>query len=135
MIERYLPEKHRELGGQLFRYGINGVIVTSIYSLVMIAVDSWTHAPIQLCNLAAFLVAVVVGYNLHSRVTFKGRGERGTGAQFRFFLANLPGYALNAFWAWLLATALHLPHWMVQLPIWFVTPLMLFAIQRWWVFK
>lgn len=130
-----IPEKHRELFGQLVRYALNGVVVTGIYTAIYVGLDSATRLPIQLCNLAGFLVAVVVGYNLHSRITFRGRGARGIPAQFRFFLAALPSYAVNAFWTWLLATALHLPHWTVQVPIWFVTPFMIFAINRWWVFR
>jgi putative flippase GtrA len=135
MIERYVPERHREIVGQLVRYGLNGVVVTGLYSAVMTGGDSLVPGHIQSWNLAAFLVSVVVGYNLHSRITFKGRGERGGQAQLRFFLAALPSYAVNAFWTWLLGTALHLPHWTIQLPIWFVTPFMIFAINRWWVFK
>ncbi|QJU56906.1 GtrA family protein [Sphingomonas sp. AP4-R1] len=127
--------KRGQLLGQLIRYGVNGVVVTGIYTAIYVGLDSFTHAPIQLCNLAAFLVSVVVGYNLHSRITFAGQGDRGHRAWIRFFLAALPSFALNAFWTWLFATALHWPHWTVQLPVWFVTPVMIFAINRWWVFK
>jgi putative flippase GtrA len=135
MIERYFPERHRALIGQIIRYGINGCIVTGALSLTFIGLDTLTHWPIQLCNFLAFLVAVCVGYNLHSRYTFKGQGERGWRAQLRFFLAALPSYAANAFWTWLLGTALHLPHWTIQVPIWVINPILLFAVNRWWVFK
>ena len=135
MVLRYIPERHHEMLGQLVRYGINGVIVTSCYTAVYVGLDSITHLPIQFCNFCAFMVAVVIGYQLHGRFTFAGRGERGWGAQFRYFLAALPSLAVNAFWTWLFATALHLPHWTVQIPIWFVTPFMIFAINRWWVFR
>jgi len=135
MIERYVPEKHRELVGQLFRYIVNGVIVTSIYTAVMTGMDSLFHGHLQIWNMLAFLVSVVVGYNLHGRFTFKGRGDRGWRAFLRFFLAALPSYFVNAFWTWLFATALHLPHWTIQVPIWCITPFMIFAINRWWVFK
>jgi putative flippase GtrA len=125
----------RAMIGELIRYGINGVIVTSIYTAIFVGLDTITKAPVQICNLAAFLVSVVVGYNLHGRITFRGRGERGRSAQIRFFLAALPSFAINAFWTWLFATALHWPHWTVQVPIWCVTPFLIFAINRWWVFR
>jgi putative flippase GtrA len=128
-------EKRRELLGQLIRYAVNGVIVTSLYSGIFILLDSTTHAPVQLCNVAGFLVAVVVGYFLHSTFTFRNQGDRGLRAQIRYFVAALPSYAVNAFWTWLFASALGWPHWTVQLPVWFVTPFMIFAINRWWVFK
>jgi putative flippase GtrA len=127
--------ERRRLLGQLIRYGLNGVVVTAVYTAVFVALDSATKAPVQLCNFLAFLVVVVVGYQLHSRITFRGQGERGPAAFARFFVAALPSFALNAFWTWLFATALHWPHWTVQLPVWFVTPFMIFAINRWWVFK
>ncbi|MDO6416585.1 GtrA family protein [Sphingomonas sp. BIUV-7] len=125
----------RKLFGQLLRYGVNGVVVTSIYTAIFVGLDTLTHAGIQICNLAAFLVSVVVGYNLHSRITFAGQGGRGRKAWLRFFLAALPSFALNAFWTWLFATALHWPHWTVQVPVWCVTPFAIFAINRWWVFR
>lgn len=125
----------RRLIGQLIRYGINGVIVTGIYTAIFVGLDTVTHASVQLCNLAAFLVSVVVGYNLHSRFTFAGQGERGLRAWIRFFLAALPSYALNGFWGWLFTSAFAWPHWTVQVPVWFVTPVMIFAINRWWVFR
>lgn len=124
-----------KLFGQLVRYGLNGVVVTGIYTAIYVGLDTLTHVPIQLCNLAAFLVSVVVGYNLHSRITFAGQGERGRRAQVRFFIAALPSFAVNAFWTWLFASLLQWPHWTVQVPVWFVTPFMIFAINRWWVFK
>lgn len=127
--------RRRALIGQIVRYGINGVVVTAVYTAIYVALDTLTHAPVQLCNLAAFLVSVVIGYNLHSRFTFAGQGGRGRSAWIRFFVAALPSFALNAFWSWLFATALAFPHWTVQVPIWFVTPIMIFAINRWWVFR
>jgi putative flippase GtrA len=125
----------RDAFWQLVRYALNGGIVTALYTLVFVSVDSLTHAPPQICNLAGFLASLVFGYNLHSRVTFRNHGERGLGSQARFAVAALPGYAANAFWTWLCVTTLRLPHWTVQVPIWFVTPFLIFAINRWWVFR
>lgn len=130
-----LRTEHRSVLWQLVRYGVSGAIATSLYTLVFVSVDSLTHAPLQVCNLAGYLAAVILGYILHSRVTFRNYGVRGRGAQVRFVAASIPSLVLNGFWAWLLGAWLHLPHWTVQLPIWFVTPLLVFAIQRWWVFR
>ena len=127
--------KHRTLFWQLVRYGINGAIVTTLYTAVFVGLDSFTRAPLQLCNLAGHVSAVLLGYQLHSRVTFRNHGVRGRGSQVRFVLASLPSLFLNGFWAWLLGTRLHLPHWTVQVPIWCVTPLAVFVVQRWWVFR
>ena len=135
MIERFVPEKHRVLVGQLVRYGVLGVFVTVCGQAMFTTLDTFTHTPPQLCTLAGFLVSLVIGYNLHSRYTFKDQGERGWRAFLRFFLAALPSYVVNAFWTWLIITALKLPHAVVNIPIFFVTPFMIFAINKWWVFR
>ena len=127
--------RQQELIWQLARYGVNGAIVTSLYTAVFVGLDSFTHAALQLCNMGGFAAAVGVGYQLHSRVTFRDHGGRGRGSQLRFLAVSVPSLFLNGFWAWLLGTWAQLPHWTVQLPIWFVTPLLTFAVQRWWVFR
>jgi putative flippase GtrA len=125
----------REMFWQVVRYGVNGSIVTALYSLVLVALDSWTRLPLQACNFGGYLAALSLGYFLHSRITFRNHGMRDRSSQVRFVIASVPSLALNAFWAWLLTQALHLPHWTLYLPIWFVTPAMIFALNRWWVFK
>ena len=125
----------RDAFWQLVRYAINGGIVTALYTVVFVATDTFTHASPQFCNAVGFVAALVFGYMLHSRVTFRDHGARGLGSQVRFAVAALPGYVVNAFWTWLFATALGWPHWTVQLPVWFVTPFLIFVINRWWVFK
>lgn len=127
--------QRREIFWQVIRYGINGSIVTGVYSAVLIVLDSWTQLPLQICNIAGYLAAVTLGYFLHSRVTFRNHGSRDRASQVRFVLASLPSLALNAFWAWLLIKALAFPHWTLYVPIWLVTPVMIFALNRWWVFR
>jgi len=125
----------REIFWQLVRYGVNGSIVTGLYSVVLLALDSWTRLPVQVCNVAGYLAAVCLGYFLHSRVTFRNHGRRDRASQVRFLLASLPSLALNALWVWLLTGVLKWPHSTIYVPIWCVTPVMLFALNRWWVFK
>ncbi len=125
----------REMFWQIVRYGVNGTIVTGLYSAVLVTLDSATKLPLQVCNLAGYLAALTLGYFLHSRVTFRNHGTRDRSSQIRFILASLPSFALNVFWAWLLTVALRLPHWTIYLPIWLVTPGMIFVLNRWWVFQ
>lgn len=129
------PGARREALAQLARYAVNGAIVTALYTIVFVALDTFTQAPLQLCNFVGYLAALLSGYVLHSRVTFRNHGERGRGSQVRFVVASLPSYALNAFWTWLLGSLLQLPHWTVQLPIWCVTPFVIFWLNRRWVFR
>ena len=125
----------RELFWQIVRFGVNGGLVTALLTFVYIAVDTFTHAPPQVCNFAGYVAAVVTGYALHSRVTFRGHGRRGRGAVVRFVLASLPSYVLNVFWTWLFTATLHWPSWTPLVPIWCITPLMIFVLNRWWVFR
>ncbi|HWI85814.1 MAG TPA: GtrA family protein [Sphingomonas sp.] len=127
--------ERREIFWQLLRYGVNGSIVTGLYSLVFAGLDSWSRLPTQLCNLAGYLSAVTLGYVLHSRVTFRDHGSRGRHSQLRFLLASVPSLALNSFWVWLFDKMLHWPHWTIYVPIWLVTPAMIFVVNRWWVFR
>lgn len=127
--------ERREMFWQVVRYGVNGSIVTALYSAVLVLFDSVTHLPLQFCNLAGYAAAVSLGYVLHSRVTFRNHGSRDRSSQIRFVVASLPSLALNAFWAWLLTDRLRLPHWTLYVPIWLVTPALIFAVNRWWVFK
>ena len=125
----------RETLGQLVRYGINGGLVTGLYALVYwIVVQELNRAP-QIGTLSGYLVAVCVGYTLHSRVTFRNHGVRDRSTQLRFVTGSLLSYALNVFWTWACTTALHLPTWTPLLPICAATPVILFIINRWWVFR
>jgi putative flippase GtrA len=125
----------RETWGQLIRYAVNGGLVTILYDIVYVGVERLTAASVQVANLIGYIAAVLTGYVLHSRVTFKDHGERNRGTQIRFVLASLLSYAINAFWTWLFAQ-----HWQLHpeaplIPISTVTPLVLFAVNRWWVFR
>jgi putative flippase GtrA len=130
-----VAQQRREMFWQIVRYGVNGSIVTALYSAVLVMLDSWTHLPLQICNIAGYLAAVTLGYFLHSHVTFRNHGRRDHASKVRFVLASIPSLGLNAFWAWLLTEALKLPHWTLYVPIWLVTPALLFALNRWWVFR
>ena len=124
-----------ELIGQIIRFGVNGGITTGLLTVTYWLVDRYTHASPQLCNFAGYLAALTTGYFLHSRVTFRGHGRRGRGAMLRFFLASLPSYVVNVFWTWALTAFLHLPSWTPLVPIWCLTPIMIFVLNRWWVFR
>lgn len=125
----------RQLLFQVIRFGINGSIVTALLTIVYAAVDTFTHASPQICNFAGYVAAVITGYVLHSRVTFKGHGSRGWGSVVRFVIGSLPSYFVNIFWTWLLTAHFHQPSWTPLVPIWFVTPIMIFVLNRWWVFR
>jgi putative flippase GtrA len=127
----------RALLGQLVRYGVTG----GLASVVNIALY-WIGATFlgidpNLAMVIGYLAAVALGYVIHSRWSFRGHGRRDnvvrTGG--RFFLVSLVSLALNSLWVWLFVRHLGGPTWW---PIPFtltVTPLLVFWLNRRWVFE
>jgi putative flippase GtrA len=83
-----------------------------------------------------FAAAVLVGYVVHSRWSFRGHGKRvnlrRTGG--RFAVVSLVSFGINQFWVWLLVQRLDLPLWSPYPLVLGVTPLIIFALNRKWVF-
>jgi putative flippase GtrA len=125
----------RETFWQLVRYGVNGGLVTGLYALVYLSFDRGLATHPQLANLAGYLVAVGAGYLLHSTITFRDHGRRDRLTRLRFVAASLLSYAVNIFWTWACTEALGWPSWTPVLPIATLTPILLFAVNRWWVFR
>ncbi len=124
------------LVGQLWRYGVSGGLATAlnvgVYWAAAVPLRIWP----LLANLLGYLAAVASGYVLHSRWSFRGHGRRDNPARTtgRFVLVSLVSLGLNSFWVWLLTDHFRLhPNWPV-LPMLFVTPLIVFALYRRWVF-
>ena len=83
------------------------------------------------------LVAVVSGYLLHSRWSFRGHGAGVGETSWKFLAVSLFSYGANTFWVWLLTddAVWAGPWWWPLLPILFVTPLATFLLNRLWVFR
>ena len=128
-----------DLFGQLVRFGMVGGFVTGLYALVYSPLAKYQITSPQVANLAGYLVAMVTGYMLHSRWSFRGHGTRDNVARTtsRFFVVSLVSLGLNALFVFLLtdSRALGGPWWWPLLPILFVTPLVTFALNRQWVFR
>jgi putative flippase GtrA len=130
-----LIEEHKEIAGQLLRYGLTG----GLASFVNIGVYWVLAANLMDPNLAwtiGFLAAVLVGYVVHSRWSFRGHGRRDslTRTGGRFFAVSLVSFALNQLWVWLLVRHFALPLWAPYPLVLGVTPLIVFSLNRRWVF-
>lgn len=122
--------------GQLFRYAVTG----GLASVVNIGVYWLLAARGMDPNLAwtiGFVSAVIVGYVVHSRWSFRGHGRRGSLARTggRFVVVSLVSFAANQFWVWLLVRHLGLPLWAPYPPVLLITPLLVFTLNRKWVFE
>ena len=135
-MKKSIPfERHGELVGQLFRYALTG----GLASIVNIGVYWLLAARGMDPNLAwtlGFAAAVAVGYVVHSRWSFRGHGRRDNLARTgsRFIVVSLVSFGLNQLWVWLLVQRLDLPLWAPYPLVLGVTPLVVFALNRKWVF-
>jgi putative flippase GtrA len=135
MLSSLTPER-RIVVEQLARFVISGAFVTglgvAVYAVVALALR-W-HP--QLGNFLAYVVAVVTGYVMHSRWSFRDHGgERTHATKLRFAIVSVISYALNSLWVWLLFTQLQLGRAAPILPMLFVTPVVTFLLNRQWVFR
>lgn len=126
----------RAMLGQLARFIVTGGFVTAlgigVYALVALGLR-WNP---QLGNFLAYVVAVVSGYILHSKWSFRGHGATRTGStKLRFAAVSIISYALNSLWVWLLFTHLDLGRAAPIVPMLFITPVVTFVLNRQWVFR
>lgn len=124
--------------GQLVRFALAGGFTTALYTIVYSPLAGYRITSEQVANLAGYLVAMIAGYVVHSRWSFRGHGTRDNAARTtsRFFAVSLVSYGANTFWVWLLTDDAMLagPWWWPLVPVLFVTPLVTFALNRLWVF-
>jgi putative flippase GtrA len=83
-----------------------------------------------------FLGAAASGYLIHSKWSFKGHGSRDNvwRSTAKFMIVSLISFALNSFWVWLLVRHFALPIWSPYPLALGVTPLLVFWLNRQWVF-
>jgi putative flippase GtrA len=121
---------------QFFRFALVGGFVTFLsVAIYWVAATSFKVAP-QLANAIAYGISMVVGYFLHSLLTFREPGKRRDPmTSVRFLVSNLVGWSLNSLWVWLLTAVLRGPTWWPIIPMVLVTPPATFLINRNWVFR
>src|SRR5207237_9737792 len=97
--------------GQWVRFWRVGCFVTGLDPLVYSPLASFGIVTPQIANLAGYFVAMVTGYVLHSRWSFRGHGIRDNTARTtsRFFAVSLVSLALNALLVFILTAPNMLP--------------------------
>ena len=129
------PE-HVALVAQFARYGLVGIGVTIVgVSAYWLLATPLGVAPL-LANLFAYMISVAIGYGLHSRFSFRGHGSRDnlsrTGG--RFMIVSLVSLGLNSLWVWIATGLFDGPTWWPVPAMVFVTPVIVFILNRKWVF-
>ena len=136
LIERLRDPDTREPLLQLIRYGIIGAGITALGQAIYYGLaKSETTSPMVAIAIA-WIVGVIVGYFAHGWISFRGHGQRDDHARIgaRFVAVNLAGYLINSFWVWLLVEHLGGPVWWPIVPNIVLTPLMTFAMHRYWTY-
>jgi putative flippase GtrA len=120
--------------GQMFRYGLIGIALAGLYAAIYWCGAVLIAMPAQLANSAGFAAALVAGYILHSRWSFRGHGQRGSWSWGRFLVVNFVGYLMNCLWIWLIVDELSYSVALSILPIVTLTPIITFLLNRRWTF-
>ena len=121
--------------GQLVRFAIVGFSLAALYSVIYWYLATYAMPPV-LAVVVAFLVAVSIGFVMHSRWSFRGHGKREDRAmKIKFLAVQGSGFVLNEGFTWLLTGPMHGPTWWPLVPAIFFTPLATFALNRQLVFR
>jgi putative flippase GtrA len=121
--------------GQLVRFAIVGFSLAGVYSAIYWYLATYVMAPV-LAVVIAFLVAVSLGFVLHSRWSFRGHGKQEDRAmKVKFLAVQSSGFVLNELFTWVLTGPMHGPTWWPLVPAVFVTPLATFILNRQLVFR
>jgi putative flippase GtrA len=136
ILER-LSAEHQALFWQIFRYGVTGLFVTACQAAIYWVLAAPVGLHPQAANGIGYLAAVGIGYVTHSLFTFRGQAAtNGHAARgMRFVAVSLVSYALNALWVGLCVTWLGWPAWAPIPAMLFVTPAVVFGLNRQWVFR
>lgn len=125
-----------ETVGQLVRFAIVGFSLAAVYSAIYWYLATYIMPPV-LAVVIGFIVAVSLGFVLHSRWSFRGHGQREDKAlKIKFLLVQTSGFVMNEIFTWVLTGPLvHGPTWWPLVPAIFVTPLATFVLNRQLVFR
>lgn len=118
---------------QLLRFGGVGGAATLTHVLTALAVQAALPVTAQQANLAGFLVAVLVSYTGHARVTFDAPLR--SGPQFlRFLFLSLVGLAASSLTVHVMTAVLGLGFAPAMLAVGLIVPGVTYLAMRFWVF-
>ena len=130
-------------GRQVSRFAVVGLASTLVHVAVFNLLVAWFAMPPLAANLAGFALAFGLSFSAHSGWTFSARQGAGSvvaptqrGAELtKFFATALAGFALNSLIVFVTMDWAKLPSAAPSVLMVTVTPLFLFALNRFWVFS
>lgn len=83
-----------------------------------------------------FVIFTVIGHRLHGTYSFRDqtKGQLAGRTMIRFTVANLVGFAMNQGFIMIFVKSLGYQTWVPIIPMVVVTPVVIFVINRCWVF-
>ncbi|MFZ5707278.1 MAG: GtrA family protein [Pseudomonadota bacterium] len=132
-----LTRERMALLGQLLRYGVTGALASVVNIGIYHALVRLGGMDPNLAWTCGFVGAAATGYVIHGKWSFRGHGsrDRQTVRILRFAIVSLISFALNSLWVWLLVQHMDLPIWAPYPLVLCVTPLLVFWLNRQWVFE
>lgn len=120
---------------QLIRFAVAGISLTFL-SAVMYAALVLLAVPPLLAISLAHGCGIAAGFAVHGRWSFAvSPQQRDRAAMARFLIASALAFGLNNLWVWLAVDWLRLPSLSPLPAIVILTPLLSFALNRYWVFR
>jgi putative flippase GtrA len=129
---RMVLESSLQIRTQFLRYAIIGVVLNSLLYFIYIMLtrsllSSYTAMTIIYCS------GVLLGFLLNRKITFSHQGNK-VGALLRYIASYFLGYIYNYIALLLLVGRAGYPHEAVQAGVIVTLWVLLFVLQRYWVF-
>lgn len=120
---------------QLIRFAVAGISLT-LLSAVIYSILVLLAVPPLLAISMAHGCGIAAGFVVHGRWSFAvAPQQRDRVAMARFLIASALAFGMNNLWVWLAVDWLRLPSLSPLPAIIIVTPLLSFALNRYWVFR
>jgi len=117
---------------QILQFGVIGLLTNGALYAVYLLLTRLAFPPLVAMTIT-FALGVALSWLLNGLITFRARLTRRSG--FRMIVAYLGAYLSNLVFLWLAVHVFSLPHQWVQLVIIILLAILLFALQKFWVFS
>lgn len=123
---------------QLVSFAIVGVGATLTHAIIFNISFELLQLHHLIANILGFCIAFLVSYLGQFHWTFKEQAIQladKRSAFFKFLKTALLGFAVNLFWSFLILEFLQLHHYYYLALLTFVTPVLIFLLNKFWAFK
>lgn len=125
--------RREHIDNQFLRYAVVGLLSNAAIYGSYLVLTYWGGEP-KLVMTGLYVVGILQTYILNRRWSFRFSGALAP-AFFRYTAAYLLGYLVNLVGLWVLVDRVGLPHQWVQGLMIVLVAAMLFACQKFWVFR